>query len=169
MYRGWTQTDYQNKHYNILFLNINQLDALNIIISLFRASTRFEHMCSSSGGQKFYYKFSGIITLKQVNGLKLLKQLKLLKFNSIIKIIKIQFYKYEYYIMNQKDEETQDDRARDGGTNFILRIKEQETCLTLQEHHDDDDDEIQSGPKNCIDSLLINIFGINLNEISISG
>ena len=31
-------------------------------------------------------------------------------------------------------------RGRDGGTNFILRIKEQETCLTLQEHDDDDDD-----------------------------
>ena len=29
---------------------------------------------------------------------------------------------------------------RDGGTKFILRIKEQETCLTLQEHDDDDDD-----------------------------
>jgi len=28
---------------------------------------------------------------------------------------------------------------------------------------------IQSGPKICIHSLLINIFGINLNEISISG
>ena len=26
-------------------------------------------------------------------------------------------------------------------TNFILRIKEQETCLTLQEHDDDDDDD----------------------------
>ena len=25
------------------------------------------------------------------------------------------------------------------GPNFILRIKEQETCLTLQEHDDDDD------------------------------
>ena len=34
-----------------LFLNINQLVALNIIISLFQASTCFEHMCSSSGGQ----------------------------------------------------------------------------------------------------------------------
>jgi hypothetical protein len=32
-----------------LFLNINQLDALNFIISLFQASTCFEHMCSSSG------------------------------------------------------------------------------------------------------------------------
>ena len=27
------------------------------------------------------------------------------------------------------------------GTNFILRIREQETCLTLQEHDDDDDDD----------------------------
>ena len=32
-------------------------------------------------------------------------------------------------------------RGRDGGTNFILRIKEQETRLTLQEHDDDDDDD----------------------------
>ena len=29
--------------------------------------------------------------------------------------------------------------------------------------------QIQSGPKKCIHFLLINIFGINLNEISISG
>jgi hypothetical protein len=35
----------------------------------------------------------------------------------------------------------QGDQGRDGGTNFILRIKEQETRLTLHEH--DDDDEIQ--------------------------
>ena len=34
-----------------LFLNINQLDALNFIISLFQASTCFEHMRSSSGGK----------------------------------------------------------------------------------------------------------------------
>jgi len=34
-----------------LFININQLDAPNLIISLFQASTCFEHMCSSSGGQ----------------------------------------------------------------------------------------------------------------------
>ena len=34
-----------------LFININQLDALNFIISLFQASTCFEHMCSLSGGQ----------------------------------------------------------------------------------------------------------------------
>ena len=34
-----------------LFLNINQLDALNFIISLFQTSTCFEHVCSSSGEQ----------------------------------------------------------------------------------------------------------------------
>ena len=36
------------------------------------------------------------------------------------------------------DEGTYDDRGRDGGTNIILRIKEQETRLTLPEHDDDD-------------------------------
>ena len=56
-----------------LFININQLDALNFMISLFQASTCFEHMCSPSGGQKLYYTVSGIITLKQVSGVKLLK------------------------------------------------------------------------------------------------
>ena len=30
---------------------INQLDALNFITNLFHASTRFQHKCSSSGGQ----------------------------------------------------------------------------------------------------------------------
>ena len=34
-----------------IYLNVNQLDALNFIMSLFHASTCFEHMCSSSGGQ----------------------------------------------------------------------------------------------------------------------
>ena len=34
-----------------IYLNINELDALNFIISLFHASTCFEHKCSSSGGQ----------------------------------------------------------------------------------------------------------------------
>ena len=38
-----------------LVLNINQLDALNFIISLFQASTCFEHICSSSGGQIVLY------------------------------------------------------------------------------------------------------------------
>ena len=32
-------------------VNINQLDALNFVMSLFHTSTCFEHMCSSSGGQ----------------------------------------------------------------------------------------------------------------------
>jgi hypothetical protein len=40
-------------------------------------------------------------------------------------------------MIDQKDEETQDDRGRDGRTNFILRIKEQETHLTLLVHDDD--------------------------------
>jgi hypothetical protein len=47
-------------------------------------------------------------------------------------------YQNKHYNINQKDEGTQDDRGRDGGTNFILRMKEQETRLTLQEHDDDE-------------------------------
>ena len=50
-------------------------------------------------------------------------------------------YQNKYCNINQKEEGIQDDRGRDGGTNFILRIKEQETRLTLQEHDDDDDDD----------------------------
>ena len=34
-----------------IYLNINQLDALNFIMSLFHASICFEHKCTSSGGQ----------------------------------------------------------------------------------------------------------------------
>ena len=34
-----------------IHLNINQLDTLNFIMSLFHASTCFEHTCSSPGGQ----------------------------------------------------------------------------------------------------------------------
>jgi len=48
-------------------------------------------------------------------------------------------YKNKHYNINQKDEGTKDDRERDGGTNFILRIKEQETLLTPQKHDDDYD------------------------------
>ena len=44
---------------------------------------------------------------------------------------------------NQRDEGTQGDRGRDGGTNLILRIKEQETRLNPREHDDDDDDDQQ--------------------------
>ena len=51
-------------------------------------------------------------------------------------------YLNKHYNINQKDEDTQGDRGRDGGTNFILRIyKEQEPNLILPEHDDDDDDE----------------------------
>jgi hypothetical protein len=45
------------------------------------------------------------------------------------------------YNINPKDEGTKDDRGRDGGTNFILRIKEQEPRLILLEHDNDDDDD----------------------------
>jgi len=41
-----------------------------------------------------------------------------------------------------------DDRRRDEGTNFILRITEQEKRLTLQEHDDDDDDDDDDNPFN---------------------
>ena len=50
-------------------------------------------------------------------------------------------YQNKNYNINQKDEGTQDDRGRDGGTNFILRIKGQETRITLQEYYYDDDDD----------------------------
>jgi len=33
-----------------------------------------------------------------------------------------------------------DVQSRDGGTNFILRIKEEEKRLTLHQHDDDDDE-----------------------------
>jgi hypothetical protein len=47
----------------------------------------------------------------------------------------------KHYNIDQKDEGTYGDRGRDGGTNFILRVKEQDTRLTLHEHGDDDDDD----------------------------
>ena len=37
--------------FQYVYLKINQLDALNFIMSLFHASTCFEHMCSLSGGK----------------------------------------------------------------------------------------------------------------------
>ena len=46
-------------------------------------------------------------------------------------------YRNKHYNINQKYEGTWDDQGKDGGTKFILRIKEQETRLTLQEHDDD--------------------------------
>jgi hypothetical protein len=50
-------------------------------------------------------------------------------------------YQNKRYNINKNDEGTYDDRGRDGGTNFILRIKEQETRIILHEHDDNDDDE----------------------------
>jgi len=48
----------------------------------------------------------------------------------------------KHYNINQKYEGTWDDRGRNGGTNFILRMKEQETRLAFHEHDDDDDDDL---------------------------
>ena len=48
-------------------------------------------------------------------------------------------YQNKHYNINQKDEGTYDDLGRDGGTNFVLRNKEQETRLTLLEHVVDDE------------------------------
>jgi hypothetical protein len=49
-------------------------------------------------------------------------------------------YQNKHNNIHQKDEGTYDYRGREGRTNFILRIKEQETHLTLFVHDDDDDD-----------------------------
>ena len=46
----------------LFFLNINQLDALNFIISLFQASTCFEHHVLIVRRAKLYYTVSGIVT-----------------------------------------------------------------------------------------------------------
>ena len=68
-------------------------------------------------------------------------------------------YQNKHNNINQNDKRTQDDRGRDGGTNFILRIKEQETRLTLQEHDDYDDDL----PGLCGLVNFIFSLGTNLN------
>ena len=46
----------------LFYLNINQLDALNFIMSLFHASTCFEHHVLIVRRAKLYYTASGIIT-----------------------------------------------------------------------------------------------------------
>ena len=56
------------------------LGVKRLTISLFHASTCFEHHVFVVRRSKLYYTASGIITLKEVSGLKLLKQLKLLKY-----------------------------------------------------------------------------------------
>ena len=58
-------------------------------------------------------------------------------------------YQNKYYNINQKDEGTQEDRGRDGWTNFILRIKVQETRLTIQEHDDDNDGDDENKMNTC--------------------
>jgi len=59
------------KHTWAFILATNQLDAQNFCftISLFHASTCFEHHVLIIRGSKLYYTASGIITLKQVSGL----------------------------------------------------------------------------------------------------
>jgi hypothetical protein len=56
---------------------------------------------------------------------------------------------------NQKDEETLDDRGRDGGNNFILMTKEQEIRLFLREHDDDN---------SCSNNIVTTYF-ISLNFV----
>jgi len=58
----------------MFILVINQLDAQKFCftISLFHASTCFEHHMLIIRRSKLYYTASGIITLKQVSGIKLL-------------------------------------------------------------------------------------------------
>ena len=52
-----------------LFININQLDALNFIISLFQAATCFEHLCSKhvEAWNKLIIKFSASSWLILIN------------------------------------------------------------------------------------------------------
>jgi len=59
----------------MFILVINQLDVQNVCftVSLFHASTCFEHHVFIIRRSKLYYTASGFITLKQVSGLKLLK------------------------------------------------------------------------------------------------
>jgi len=65
-------------HLSIFILVINQLDAQNccFTISLFHASTCFEHMCSSSGGQNCITQplvSSHQLIVKQILFIKLVK------------------------------------------------------------------------------------------------
>ena len=60
-------------------------------MSLFHASTCFEHHVLIARRSKLYYTASGIVTLKQVSGLKLLK------YNSI-SMNKYEFYHYVFIL-----------------------------------------------------------------------
>jgi len=76
-------------------------------------------------------------------------------------------YQNKHYNINQKDKGTLDDRGRDGGTNFILRTKEQETRLTLQEHDDDDDDDDISIPTQALVIQFKISYTIFLSNLSV--
>jgi len=49
-------------------------------------------------------------------------------------------YQDKHYITDQKDKGTNDDRGRDGRTNYTLSINGQATRLTPPFEHGDDDD-----------------------------
>ena len=57
-----------------------------------------------------------------------------------------------------------DDRRRDGGTNSTLRIKEQGTHLTLNEHDDDDDDDKIQEFKRRLKYLLLQYIFYSVDE-----
>jgi len=105
MYRGRTQTDYQNKH-----CNINQKWLQSV-----QEWTQTDY-------QNKHYNINQ----------------KCLQY---VQRMDTTDYQNKHWNINQKDEESFDDQGRDGGTNYILRIKEQETQITIQEHDDDDGDD----------------------------
>jgi len=72
-------------------------------------------------------------------------------------------YQNKRYNINQRDEGTEDDRGRDGGTNFILGITEQETRIILHEHDDDDDDDDDDNLYSVIEHLIMYVDRL-LNE-----
>ena len=74
-------------------------------------------------------------------------------------------YQNKHYNINQRDKGTLNDRGRDGGTNFILRIKEQETLLNL---HDDDDDDLTQKPAACVLYIELIKNGRNIFESELS-
>ena len=82
---------YLSKLHEIIYLNINQTDALNIIMSSFHASTSFEHMCSSSGGQNC--TIQPLVTSHWNKWVFFFS-----KITKITKITKIEFYKYEHIV-----------------------------------------------------------------------
>ena len=73
-----------------LFININQIDALNFIISLFEASTCFEHHVLIARRAKIVV-YSPCYHHTETSEWS--------EITKIIKIIKIQFYKYEHMVV----------------------------------------------------------------------